>query len=54
MLAWVRVIPNKKCTRKRKQKGSLGYCKTLIDNTVNKETTPQGCSDAVKMGFLRS
>lgn len=53
-LARVRAISNKKCIRKCKQKGSLDFCKTLIDNTVNKETAPQGCSDAVKIGFLQS
>ena len=53
-LEWVRAISNKKCARKGNQKGSLDYSEALIDNTVNKETTPQGCSDAVKMGFLQS
>lgn len=53
-LEWAKAISNKKCARNAKQKGPLDYSKALIDNTVNKEITPQGCSDAVKMGFLQS
>lgn len=53
-LGWVRAISNKNCARKNNQKGSLDYSEALIDNTVNKEATPQGCSDVVKMGFLQS
>lgn len=53
-LEWIRAISNEKFSRKCNQTGSLDYSKALIDNTVNKETTPQGCSDVVKMGFLQS
>lgn len=53
-LEWVRAISSKKCARKGNQKGSSDYSEALIDNTVNKEITPRGCSDVIKMGFLQS